>query len=67
MGIREQLHPIAQVWRTYLPPACHTMSTKEKKRFLSLSTEFVSPTRIIFKYQELCIRQRFQIGWLEVS
>ena len=32
MGIREQLHPIAKGSRTYLPPACHTMSTKEKRK-----------------------------------
>ncbi|XP_040870605.1 uncharacterized protein [Glycine max] len=33
MGIREQLHPISQGRRTYLPPACHTLSTAEKKSF----------------------------------
>lgn len=30
MGIREQLHPVARGKGTYLPPACHTMSKKEK-------------------------------------
>ena len=33
MGIREQLHPQSQGQQTYLPPACYTMSTKEKKQF----------------------------------
>jgi len=33
MDIREQLHPIAQGSRTYLPPACHTMSKNEKRSF----------------------------------
>ncbi|XP_006601584.1 uncharacterized protein [Glycine max] len=33
MGIREQLHPISQGRRTYLPPACHTLSTTEKISF----------------------------------
>ena len=33
MGIREQLHPVSQGHRMYLPPACHTMSMTEKKRF----------------------------------
>ena len=33
MGIREQLHQISQGSRTYLPPACHTMSTNEKRSF----------------------------------
>jgi len=33
MGIREQLHPISQGSRMYLPPACHTMSTNEKRSF----------------------------------
>ena len=33
MGIRQQLHPQPQGRRTYLPPACYTMSTKEKKHF----------------------------------
>ena len=31
LGIREQLHPISQGQQMYLPPTCHTMSTKEKK------------------------------------
>ena len=33
MGIRQQLHSQAQGRQTYLPPACYTMSTKEKKHF----------------------------------
>ena len=33
MGIREKLHPTSQGSRTYLPPACHTMSTNEKRSF----------------------------------
>ena len=33
MGIREQLHPISQGRRMYLPHACHTMSTIEKRSF----------------------------------
>ena len=33
IGIRDQLHPIAKGSRAYLPPACHTMSTKEKRCF----------------------------------
>jgi len=33
MGIREQLHMISHDQRTYLPPACHTMSTTDKKKF----------------------------------
>ena len=33
MGIRHQLHPQPQGRRTYLPLACYTMSTKEKKHF----------------------------------
>jgi len=33
MGIREQLHPISQGYRTYPPLACHTMSTNEKRSF----------------------------------
>ena len=31
IGTHEQLHPISQGQQTYLPPACHTMWTKEKK------------------------------------
>ena len=30
LGIREQLHPVLRGARTYLPPACYTMSTTEK-------------------------------------
>ena len=33
MGIRQQLHLVSKGLRTYLPPACHTMSTSEKKSF----------------------------------
>ncbi|KAJ0856260.1 putative Transposase-associated domain-containing protein [Helianthus annuus] len=33
MGIREGLHPVAQPKGFFLPPACYTMSTKEKKMF----------------------------------
>jgi len=33
MDIRHQLHLQPQGRRTYLPPACYTMSTKEKKYF----------------------------------
>ncbi|XP_006590121.1 uncharacterized protein [Glycine max] len=33
LGIREQLHPVLRGARTYLPPACYTMSTAEKKSF----------------------------------
>ena len=33
MGVRHQLHPVSKGLRTYLPPACHTMSTHEKKSF----------------------------------
>ena len=36
MGIREQLRSISQGRRMYLPPTCHTMSTKEKKVFVSV-------------------------------
>ena len=31
MGIRDLLHLVAQGYQTYMPLACHTMSTKEKK------------------------------------
>ncbi|XP_020204470.1 uncharacterized protein LOC109789845 [Cajanus cajan] len=33
MGIRSELHPHSIGRRTYLPPACHTLSKKEKKSF----------------------------------
>ncbi|XP_014631515.1 uncharacterized protein [Glycine max] len=33
MGIRQVLHPISKGTRTYLPPACYTMSTAEKRSF----------------------------------
>ncbi|XP_029128611.1 uncharacterized protein LOC109806195 [Cajanus cajan] len=33
MGIRSELHPQSIGRRTYLPPACHTLSKKEKKSF----------------------------------
>ena len=33
MGIRFELHPQSIGKRTYLPPACHTLSKQEKKSF----------------------------------
>ncbi|XP_052730492.1 uncharacterized protein LOC128195840 [Vigna angularis] len=33
MGIREQLAPQSHGKRTYLPPACHTLSKQEKRSF----------------------------------
>jgi len=33
MGIREKLHPIYDGNKIYLPPACHTLSRKEKTSF----------------------------------
>nr|KYP59483.1 hypothetical protein KK1_014919 [Cajanus cajan] len=33
MGIRQQLYPQPKGKRTYLPPACHTLSKKEKTSF----------------------------------
>jgi len=33
MGIRLQLHPRLDGKKIYLPPACHTLSTKEKMSF----------------------------------
>ena len=33
MGIRSQLHPRSDGKKIYLPPACHTLSKKEKISF----------------------------------
>jgi len=33
MGIRDQLHPRSDGKKIYLPPACHTLSRKEKISF----------------------------------
>ena len=33
MGIREELAPQPRGNKTYLPPACHTLSKEEKKSF----------------------------------
>ena len=33
MGIRDQLHPRSHGKKIYLPPACHTLSIKEKISF----------------------------------
>ena len=33
MGIRAQLHPRYDAKKIYLPPACHTLSRKEKMSF----------------------------------
>jgi len=49
MGIRSQLHPRFDGKKIYLPPACHTLSKKEKINFF-LSAMGQSPTRILFKY-----------------
>ncbi|XP_027915074.1 uncharacterized protein LOC114174430 [Vigna unguiculata] len=36
MGIREQLAPQSHGKRTYLPPACHTLSKQEKRSFCEI-------------------------------
>ncbi|KAL2905095.1 Protease HtpX-like protein 2 [Bienertia sinuspersici] len=33
MGIRNELHPVKKNDKTYLPPACYTLSRREKKEF----------------------------------
>jgi len=66
MGIQEQLHPISQGHRTYLPPACHTMSTTEKRSFCQCLQNVKVPQGYS-KYQEPCSPQWSEFGWLEVS
>ena len=36
MGLRPTLHPFTQNGKTYMPAACHTMSTKDKTNFLKV-------------------------------
>jgi len=48
MGLRLELQPQAYGKRTYLPPACHTLSKVEK--FLCMPPQNESTTRILFKY-----------------
>ena len=38
MGIRDQLHPRSDGNKIYLPPACHTLSKKEKISFFNVYT-----------------------------
>ena len=33
MEVKKELHPIASEKRTYLPPACYTLTKEEKHRF----------------------------------
>ena len=40
MGIRKQLAPIEKGKRTYLPPACHTLSKKENNFFLRVFARY---------------------------
>ena len=35
-GIHSELHPQVVEKRTYLPPACHTLSKKKRKAFVSV-------------------------------
>ncbi|XP_068472457.1 uncharacterized protein [Phaseolus vulgaris] len=46
MGIREQLAPQSHGKRTYLPPACHTLSKQEKKSFC----EFLQGVKVPLGY-----------------
>ena len=50
IGIRAQLHPRFDGKIIYLPPACHTLSRKEKMSFSQCLHRVKSPTRILFKY-----------------
>ena len=42
MGLRFELAPRFEQKRTYLPPACYTLSRKEKKIFLSNTSKLES-------------------------
>jgi hypothetical protein len=42
LGIRHELHPEVRGKRTYLPPAPHTLSQVEKKKFLQEITRFIA-------------------------
>ncbi|XP_052728168.1 uncharacterized protein LOC128195186 [Vigna angularis] len=46
MGIREQLAPQSHGKRTYLPPACHTLSKQEKRSFC----EFLHGVKVPYGY-----------------
>ena len=52
--------------RTYLPPACYTMSRQENK-FLLMFKECQGTSRILFKYSEFSVRARLEACWLKVS
>lgn len=43
LKIRNDLHPIEDGGKTYLPSACFTLSSKEKKEFLSFLASIKVP------------------------
>jgi len=75
MNIRGELAPIEMGKRTYLPPACYTMSKYEQISFCQClkgvkvpqghSSE--SATRTFLKCEEPSVNARFEVNWLEVS
>ena len=61
MRMKKELHPIAGEKRTYLPPACYTLTKEEKHRFcetlanLKVPDGYSSNIRNLVSVKELCL------------
>ena len=67
MQIRPRLAPVERDdKRTYLPPACYTLSKKEKTSFCQYSSQCQSPIRIFFEHKKVRVDERFEIDRYEV-
>ncbi|XP_077217923.1 uncharacterized protein LOC143852426 [Tasmannia lanceolata] len=55
MGLRRTLHPVTTIRnKTYLPPACFTMSPKEKEQLLPLAIRSSLPKNVSSVLIEIC-------------
>ncbi|XP_052724226.1 uncharacterized protein LOC128193988 [Vigna angularis] len=67
MKIREELAPREIGKRTYLPPACYTISRQRKISVCLFFKEYQGTARILFKYEEFSVNARLKACWHEVS
>jgi hypothetical protein len=65
LEIREELHPQERSnKKVYLPPGRYTLTTKEKKGNIQLSTWDQSPHMILITHKESSLHVRLEDEWL---
>ena len=65
MGIRPNLAPKFGLKRTYLPPACYTLSRKEKKRVLQTLADLKVPEGYCSNFRNLVSMEELKLSGLK--